>query len=171
MGVSSSLQLFCWFAEYFAIMFCVVCLMTVALTQPVEISTVTHTGLKNVPYYSAILGRNDPSVLFCFLIAYSLSVITFSFAVSACFSKGKLTGVHDRTLVNGQIRLGGRKYSRSQTTVKELNKLSADCVRSSSIDMFKNMIDKYLVTAGCSYRFIHVDSRYANIFLVRSHLS
>ena len=39
------------------------------------------------------------------------------------------------------------KYSFSQRTVNELNKLSADCVHSSSINMFKNM---FLVSAGKS---------------------
>ena len=33
-------------------------------------------------------------------------------------------------------------------TVNECNKLSADCVHSSSINMFKNRIDNYLVRAG-----------------------
>ena len=35
-----------------------------------------------------------------------------------------------------------RKYSFSQRTINELNKLSADCVYASSINMFKNRIDK-----------------------------
>ena len=33
----------------------------------------------------------------------------------------------------------------SQSSVNEWNKLSADCVHSSSINMFKNRIDNYLV--------------------------
>ena len=32
--------------------------------------------------------------------------------------------------------------------LNEWNKLSADCVHSSSINMFKNRIDNYLVKAG-----------------------
>ena len=36
----------------------------------------------------------------------------------------------------------------SHRTVNEWNKMSADCVRSSSINMFYNRIDKYLVRAG-----------------------
>ena len=47
-----------------------------------------------------------------------------------------------------QNRLDFRKYSFSQRTVNELNKLSADCGHSSSVNMFKNRIDNYLVRAG-----------------------
>ena len=61
---------------------------------------------------------------------------------------GKITRGHDFTLVKGQNRLDFRKYSFSQRTVNEWNKLSADCVHSSSVNMFKNRIDKYLVRAG-----------------------
>ena len=61
---------------------------------------------------------------------------------------GKITRGHDFTLVQGQNRLDFRKYSFSQRTVNEWNKLSADCVHSSSVNMFKNRIDNYLVRAG-----------------------
>ena len=61
---------------------------------------------------------------------------------------GKITRGHDFTLVKGQNRLDFRKYSFSQRTVNEWNKLSADCVHSSSVNMFKNIIDNYLVRAG-----------------------
>ena len=47
-----------------------------------------------------------------------------------------------------QSRLGVRKYSFSQSTVKEWNKLSGDGVHSSSINMFKNIIENNLVRAG-----------------------
>ena len=51
--------------------------------------------------------------------------------------------------MKGQHRLDFRKYSFSQRTVNEWNKLSADCVHSSSVNiMFKNRIDNYLVRAG-----------------------
>ena len=46
---------------------------------------------------------------------------------------GKITRGHDFTLVKGQNRLDFRKYSFSQRTVNEWNKLSADCVHSSSL--------------------------------------
>ena len=61
---------------------------------------------------------------------------------------GKITRGHDFTLVKGQNRLDFRQYSFSQRTVNEWNKLSADCVHSSSVNMFKNRIDNYLVRAG-----------------------
>ena len=50
--------------------------------------------------------------------------------------------------MKGQNRLDIRKCSFSQCTVNEWTKLSADCVLSSSINMFKNSIDNYLVGAG-----------------------
>ena len=63
---------------------------------------------------------------------------------------GKRTRRHDLTLVKGQSRFSGyvRKYSFSQRTVNEWNTLSADCVDPSSINMFKNRINNYLVRAG-----------------------
>ena len=51
---------------------------------------------------------------------------------------GKITRGHDFTLVKGQNRLDFRKYSFSQRTVNEWKKLSADCVHSSSVNMFNN---------------------------------
>ena len=36
----------------------------------------------------------------------------------------------------------------SQRTINVWNKLSTDCVQASSVNMFKNKIDKYLVKAG-----------------------
>ena len=61
---------------------------------------------------------------------------------------GKITRGHDFTLVKGQNRLDFRKYSFSQRAVNEWNQLSADCVHSSSVNMFKNRIDNYLVRVG-----------------------
>ena len=63
---------------------------------------------------------------------------------------GKKNRGHDFTLVKGQSRLAYRKYSFSQRTVNEWNKLPADCVHSSSVNMTvcKNIIDNYLVRAG-----------------------
>ena len=40
-----------------------------------------------------------------------------------------------------------RKYSFSQRVISELNKLSNDCVNASSVNMFKNKIDRYLIRA------------------------
>ena len=47
-----------------------------------------------------------------------------------------------------QSRLEVRKYSFPQRTINVCNKLSTDCVHASSVTMFKNKIDKYLVKAG-----------------------
>ena len=49
---------------------------------------------------------------------------------------GKITIGYDVTLVKWQSRLDVRKYSFSQNTVNGWNKLSADCVHSSSINTF-----------------------------------
>ena len=44
----------------------------------------------------------------------------------------------------------GRVYgtSFSQRTINVWNKLSTDCVHASSVNMFKNKIEKYLAKAG-----------------------
>ena len=49
-----------------------------------------------------------------------------------------------------QSRLDVRKYSFSQRTINVWNNLSTDCVHAnvSSVNMFKNKIDEYLVKAG-----------------------
>ena len=61
---------------------------------------------------------------------------------------GRKTRGHDFTLVKGQSRLDSRKYSFSERTVNEWNKLLADCVHSKSVNVFKNRINNYLVRAG-----------------------
>ena len=45
------------------------------------------------------------------------------------------------TLVKDQCRLEIRKYSFSQRTINEWNKLSTDCVNASSVNMFKSKVD------------------------------
>ena len=40
------------------------------------------------------------------------------------------------------------KRSFSQRAINEWNKLSTDCVTASSVNMFKNKVDKYLRRAG-----------------------
>ena len=42
-------------------------------------------------------------------------------------------------------RLDVRKLSFSQRTINVWNKLSTECVHASSVYMFKNKIDKYLI--------------------------
>ena len=41
-----------------------------------------------------------------------------------------------------------QKYSFSQWTINVWNKLSTDCVHAIRVNVFKNIIDKYLVKAG-----------------------
>ena len=62
--------------------------------------------------------------------------------------ESKITRGHNYTLVKKQSRLNVRKYSFSQRTINVWNKLSTDCVYASSVNMFKNKINKYLAKAG-----------------------
>ena len=55
---------------------------------------------------------------------------------------------HGVTLAKKQCRLDIRTFSFSQRTVNEWNRLSADCVGASSVNIFKNKIDIYLRRAG-----------------------
>ena len=58
--------------------------------------------------------------------------------------KDNRTRGHEITVVKDQCRLDIRKYSFSQRTINEWNKLSTDYVTASSVNMFKNKIDTYL---------------------------
>ena len=62
--------------------------------------------------------------------------------------ESKRTRGHNFTLVKKQSRLDVRKFSFSQRTINAWSKLSTECVHASSVNMFKNKIDKYLVKAG-----------------------
>ena len=64
-----------------------------------------------------------------------------------CFTvnEERRTRGHGVTLAKKQCRLDIRKFSFSQRTV---NRLSADCVGASSVNIFKNKIDIYLRRAG-----------------------
>ena len=62
--------------------------------------------------------------------------------------KRKISRGHNFTLAKKQSRLDVRKYSFSQRTINVWNKLSTDCVHATSVNVFKNRIDKYLVKAG-----------------------
>ena len=62
--------------------------------------------------------------------------------------ESKITRGHNYTLVKKQSRLDVRKYSFSQRTINVGNKLSTDCVHASSVNMFKNGIDRCLARAG-----------------------
>ena len=62
----------------------------------------------------------------------------------------KIARGHNFTLVKKQSRLDVRKFSFSQRTINVWNTLSTVCVslHASSVNMFKNKIDKYLVKAS-----------------------
>ena len=62
--------------------------------------------------------------------------------------EGSRTRGHKAALVKEQCRLDMRKYSFSQMVIKERNKLPNDCVNASSVNMFKNIIERYLIRAG-----------------------
>ena len=63
--------------------------------------------------------------------------------------ESKINRGHNFTLVKKQSRLDVRKFSFSQRTINVWNKLSAECVHASIVNiMFMNRIDKYLVKAG-----------------------
>ena len=63
--------------------------------------------------------------------------------------KSEITRGHNFTLVSRkQSRLDVRKYSFSQRNINVWNKLSTHSVHATSVNMFKNRIDKYLVKAG-----------------------
>ena len=69
-----------------------------------------------------------------------LILIFFFFEIK----ESKITRGHNYTLVKKQSRLDVRKFSFSQRTINVWNNLSTDCVQASSVNMFKNKIDKYL---------------------------
>ena len=62
--------------------------------------------------------------------------------------ESKITRRHNFTMVKKQSRLYVRKFSFSQRTINVWTKLSEECVHASSVNVFKNGIDKYLVKAG-----------------------
>ena len=62
--------------------------------------------------------------------------------------EGSRTRGHKAALVKEQCRLDMRKYSFSQRVINELNKLPNHCVNASSVNMFKNRIDRYLIRVG-----------------------
>ena len=61
--------------------------------------------------------------------------------------EGSRTRKHQAALVKEQCRLDMKKYSFSQRVINEWNKPN-DCVNDSSVNMFKNRIDTYLIRSG-----------------------
>ena len=62
--------------------------------------------------------------------------------------ESQITRGHNFTLVKKQSRLDVGKLSFSQRTINYWNTLSTECVHASSVNMFKNKTNKYLVKAG-----------------------
>ena len=58
--------------------------------------------------------------------------------------ESKITIGHNFTPVKKQSRLDVRKFAFSQWTISVWNRFSTECVHASSVNMFKNSIDKYL---------------------------
>ena len=58
--------------------------------------------------------------------------------------ESKITGGDNFTLVNKQSFI----LPEDHQCITVWNKLSTDCVHASSVNMFKNIIDTYLVKAG-----------------------
>ena len=88
--------------------------------------------------------RGDQIEVFKILNGYENIDSNFFFEIK----ESKITRGHNYTLVKKQSRLDVRKYSFSQRTINVWNKLSTDCVHATSVNMFKNKIDKYLAKAG-----------------------
>ena len=65
--------------------------------------------------------------------------------------KDNRTSGHEVTLVKDQCRLDIRKYSFSQRTINEWNRLSTDCVTARSVNMFKNKVETHLRGADYTY--------------------
>ena len=67
---------------------------------------------------------------------------------NTCFTvkEERRTRGHEDTLAKKQCRLDIRTFS--QKIVNEWNRLSADCVGASSVNIFKSKIDIYLRRAG-----------------------
>ena len=62
--------------------------------------------------------------------------------------EGSRTRGHKAALVKEKCRLDMRKYAFSQRVINEWNKLPNVCVNASSVNMFINRIDRYLIKAG-----------------------
>ena len=87
--------------------------------------------------------RGDQIEVFKIVNGYEDVDRNMFFKLEGCRIRG-----HKAALVKEQCRLDMRKYSFSQRVINEWNKLPNDCVNASSVNMFKNRIDRYLIRAG-----------------------
>ena len=76
------------------------------------------------------------------------SAVVLSKVCTFEIKESKITRGHNFTLVKKQSRLDVRKFSFSQRTINVWNTLSEECVHASSVNMFKNREEKYLLKAG-----------------------
>ena len=88
--------------------------------------------------------RGDQIEVFNILNGYENIDSNFFFEIK----ESKITRGHNFTLVKKHSRLYVRKFSFSQRTINVWNQLSEEGVHASSVNMFKNIIYKYLVKAG-----------------------
>ena len=88
--------------------------------------------------------RGDQIEVFKILNGYENTDRNIFFTVK----EERRTRGHGVTLAKKQCRQDIRKISFSQRTVNEWNRLSADCVGASNVNIFKNKIDIYLRRAG-----------------------
>ena len=61
--------------------------------------------------------------------------------------EGSRTRGHNAALVKEHCMLDMTKYSFSQRVINEWNKLPNDCVNASCVNMFKNIINTYVIRA------------------------
>ena len=59
---------------------------------------------------------------------------------------------HNWALAKEHFRLDVRKYAFSQRTVNEWNKLPGECVKATSVNMFRNKLDDYFKRTRLSDR-------------------
>ena len=88
--------------------------------------------------------KSDQTDLFKILNGYENIDSNIFFEIK----ESKITRGHNFTLVKKQSRLNVRKFSFSQRIINVWNKLSTECVHASSVNMFKNIIERYLVKSG-----------------------
>ena len=125
------------------------------ISRPYHLKTKLIPGLRDLRYEERLKEcglttletrrlRGDQIEVFKILNGYENIDSNIFFEIK----ESKITRGHNYTLVKKQSRLDVRKYSFSQRTINVWNKLSTDCVHASSVNMFKNKIDKYLAKAG-----------------------
>ena len=81
--------------------------------------------------------RGDQIEVFKILNGYENIDCNFCFEIK----ESKITRGHNFTLLKKQSRLDVRKFSFSQSTINVWNKLPAEGVQASSVNMFKNRIE------------------------------